>query len=144
MSMPVSSLRQQIQMQTHPAPADPGSNGTGFFSRLFRRKDSWVRRHDRHACCVLAVLDIIDRDVPVDGLVTEIAQGGLLFRPASYFIFDRTGSEVIVRFSEGVIAGVIVNVKASGYGIRFNQEVEEERIRSILDRFGLPSDMVEG
>lgn len=110
----------------------------GLLARLFGRPQGFVRRHERFPCCVIAVLDIIDKDVPVDGLVTEISEGGLLFRPASRFIFDRTGSAVTVRFSDDQIAGVIVNVKPQGYGVRFLQGVDDARIQSILAQYGLP------
>jgi hypothetical protein len=99
-----------------------------------------VRRHERFACCIVAVLDIVDKDVPVDGLVTEISQGGLLFRPATRFIFDRRGSSVLVRFSDEEWAGSIVNVKATGYGVRLDNEVPPEQIQSLLDRFGFADD----
>lgn len=139
MNQDISTLRQQLRGQ--PQPEVVGARSDSLFGRLFRRSDSWVRRYERHACCVIAVLEIVDKEVPVDGLVTEISEGGLLFRPASQFIFDRTGAEVIVRFSEDEVAGVIVNVKSHGYGVRFHRPVEEERVLTILERFGLPVDM---
>jgi hypothetical protein len=107
---------------------------------LLRRPAAWVRRHERFACCIVAVLDIVDKDVPVDGLITEISQGGLLFRPATRFIFDRRGSSVLIRFGDEEWAGSIVNVKATGYGVRFDNEVQPEQIQSLLDRFGFADD----
>ena len=130
----ISTVRRQLAREAgggQPAKA-------GLLARLLGRPQGFVRRHERFPCCVIAVLDIMDKDVPVDGLVTEISEGGLLFRPASRFIFDRSGSAVTVRFSDDQIAGAIVNVKPQGYGVRFLQGVDEARIRAILAQYGLP------
>ncbi len=98
---------------------------------------SWVRRHPRHPCCIVGVLTILDRAVPVDGLVTEISLGGALFRPASDFIFNRTGELVTLRFADREWRGQIVNVRKRGYGIRLDTEVAQDEIDDILARFGL-------
>lgn len=136
MSDQISTVRRKL---TQGASKEQAAR-SGLISRLLRRPQGFVRRHERFPCCVIAVLDIIDKDVPVDGLVTEISEGGLLFRPASRFIFDRSGSAVTVRFSDDQIAGKIVNVKPQGYGVRFLQPVSDARIRSILEQYGLPLD----
>lgn len=115
-----------------------------FLSRLITRFDgpvSWVRRHPRHPCCIVGVLTILDRAVPVDGLVTEISLGGALFRPASDFIFNRTGELVTLRFADREWRGQIVNVRKRGYGIRLDTEVAQDEIDDILARFGLDMPM---
>jgi hypothetical protein len=58
---------------------------------------TWVRRHQRHPCCIIGVLDILDRGIPLDGLVTEISEGGALFRNASAFLLDRRGAPIALR-----------------------------------------------
>jgi hypothetical protein len=109
-------------------------------SRFIARFDgpvSWVRKHPRHPCCIVGVLTILDRAVPLDGLVTEISLGGALFRPASDFIFDRSGELISLRFADREWRGQIVNVRKRGYGIKLESEVEEAEIDDILARFGL-------
>lgn len=143
MSTDLNDLRKRLNLRAN----EPKSNapvarmaivGSGnLISRLLSKPASWVRRHERFGCCVVAVMDVIDKDVPIDGLVTEISQGGLLFRPASSFIFDRRGSAVIVRFGDDEVKGSIVNVKSVGYGIRFDEELSPERVQQMLESFGL-------
>lgn len=109
-------------------------------SRFVSRFDgpvNWVRKHPRHPCCIVGVLTILDRAVPLDGLVTEISLGGTLFRPASDFIFDRSRELVSLRFADREWRGQIVNVRRRGYGIKLESEVEQAEIDDILARFGL-------
>lgn len=106
----------------------------------FRAPVEWVRKHHRHPCCIVGVLMVLDRNVPLDGLVTEISEGGALFRPASDYIFDRHGAAIALRFADREWRGQIVNVRKRGYGIRLDSEVGQEEIDDILARFGL--DMV--
>ncbi|MCU0885231.1 MAG: PilZ domain-containing protein [Beijerinckiaceae bacterium] len=147
MSETISTLRQRLRSgpvasagAAIPARRQFALQTEGMLTRLLKRPAAWVRRHERFACCIVAVLDIIDKDVPIDGLVTEISQGGLLFRPATRFIFDRRGSAVLVRFGDEELAGSIVNVKATGYGVRFHEEAQPEHIQALLARFGLSGD----
>jgi hypothetical protein len=108
---------------------------TGILS-FMRRSANFVRRHRRHPVCIVGVLDILDRNVPLDGLVTEISEGGALFRPASSFIFDRRYAPVSLRFTDREWRGEIVNVKADGYGIRLDQTVTADEIAQIASLYG--------
>lgn len=147
MSDQMSELRERLRLRSgtqkpdRPMPVVRFAAATSgnFLSRLLKKPASWVRRHERFACCVVAVMQITDKDVPIDGLVTEISQGGLLFRPASTYIFDRRGSSVMVRFGDDEIDGEIVNVKSDGYGVRFHDEISVERVHQLLEHFGLRS-----
>jgi hypothetical protein len=136
MSEPISAVRARLQGAAAPPVTEPVAR-RGLITRLFDKAPTWVRRHERFPCCVIALLNLDDRDLALDGLVTEISQGGVLFRPASHFILDRRGAKVTVRFAEDEIAGSIVNVKTHGYGIEFDETITAERARDILDRFGL-------
>jgi hypothetical protein len=109
---------------------------SGFVQR-FSGPSSWVRSYPRHSCCIVGVLVILGRNVPIDGLVTEISLGGSLFRPASDFVFDRNGAEVALRFAEREWRGVIVNIRRKGYGIRWDSIVTQEEVDDITARFGL-------
>ncbi len=120
-----------------PASVISGTGKSGLLS-LLRKPVNWVRRHQRHPCCIIGVLDILDRAVPLDGLVVEISEGGALFRTASTFIFDRRGSPVSLRFADREWRGEIVNVKAEGYGIRLDNNVTVDEIEHIILRYGMP------
>jgi hypothetical protein len=134
MSEQISALRSRLKTG---ASAGKGVAAPGFLARMFAKAPAFVRRHERFPCCAIAVLDLVDKDLALEGLVTELSQGGALFRPASHFIFDRRGGRVVVRFADDEVAGRIVNVKSHGYGIEFDQVATPERVRELLDRFGL-------
>ncbi len=146
--MDLSSIRQNLSARHEHAQAG-GSPGFAPASSMSGRAKSgllsflgkpvnWVRRHKRHSCCIIGVLDILDRSVPLDGLVTEISEGGALFRTASTFIFDRRRSPVSLRFADREWRGEIVNVKAEGYGIRLDNLVAIDEIEHIILRYGMP------
>jgi hypothetical protein len=150
--MDIRSIRANLASETPVVPSpvrsesrvSPRINLTtsrpGILSRFvtrFKAPVVWVRKHQRHPCCVVGVLGILDRNVMLDGLITEISVGGALFRPASDFIFDRNGATIALRFAEREWRGHIVNVRKRGYGILFDNEVSEEEIEDILARFGL-------
>jgi hypothetical protein len=105
--------------------------------RRFRSPVAWVRSHQRHSCCIVGVLVVLGRNVPLDGLVTEVSRGGALFRPASDYVFDRSGEEIALRFADREWRGRIVNVRRRGYGISFENEVSQEEVDEIISRFGL-------
>jgi hypothetical protein len=113
------------------------SRRPGFLS-FMTKPANWVRSHSRYSCYIVGVLDILDRGVPLDGLVTEISEGGALFRTASTFIFDRRRAPVSLRFTDREWRGEIVNVKANGYGIRLDNPVSAEEIEFIIGRYGTP------
>jgi PilZ domain len=113
------------------------SRRPGFLS-FMTKPANWVRSHRRYPCYIVGVLDILDRGVPLDGLVTEISEGGALFRTASTFIFDRRRAPVSLRFTDREWRGEIVNVKANGYGVRLDNPVSAEEIEFIIGRYGTP------
>jgi PilZ domain len=119
------------------ATAAQRSRRSGFLS-FMTKPASWVRSHRRYPCYIVGVLDILDRGVPLDGMVTEISEGGALFRTASTFIFDRRRAPVSLRFTDREWRGEIVNVKANGYGIRLDNPVASEEIEYIIGRYGTP------
>jgi PilZ domain len=142
--MDISSIRSTQQTadpagaMTQLAAASASAQSRPGLLSFLRKPASWVRRHHRYPCCIVGVLDILDRGVPLDGLVTEISEGGALFRTASTFIFDRRRSTVALRFTDREWRGEIVNVKADGYGIRLDSPATNEEIEHIIARYGAP------
>jgi hypothetical protein len=128
MAAPAAKVRTQLKL--------PAKSG-GIMS-IFKKPVAWVRRHPRHPCVIIGVLDILDRTVPLDGLVTEISEGGALFRTASMYIFDRRRSPIALRFADREWRGEVVNVKAEGYGIRLDHNVTLDEIESVIARYGMP------
>jgi hypothetical protein len=139
MATDIASLRTKLTRSPAQPPNAPWPRAglAALWRSALGRAPAWVRRHQRHPCCVIAVMTIRQKDLALEGLVTEVSRGGLLFRPASRFIFDRVGADVVISFADDELAGAIVNVKATGYGIALDQTIEEERVQAILGRFGV-------
>ena len=124
-----------------PAPAQSRVNA---FSRLmgamplrFRSKsNTFTRRHSRHECCIVGKLFLTLRDIPIDGVVLEISLGGLLFRPATVYILDRTGEEITAQFGGILAPGRIVASRDTGYGVRLEKNLDESVLDSLIERFG--------
>jgi hypothetical protein len=137
-----ASLARQTQPQTQTAgaPRKQAKARPRLLSRFVQRFSGpagWVRSYPRHSCCIVGVVVVLGRNVPIDGLLTEVSRGGALFRPASDFIFDRSDSEIALRFAEREWRGRIVNVKQRGYGIRWESVVTEDEVEEITSRFGM-------
>lgn len=125
---PAAKVRTQLKLPSR----------SGGLMSLFKKPVAWVRRHPRHPCVIIGVLDILDRTVPLDGLVTEISEGGALFRTASMYIFDRRRSPIALRFADREWRGEIVNVKAEGYGIRLDHNITLDEIETVIAKYGMP------
>ena len=104
-----------------------------FIHSFMNRPSIRNRRYQRIACEQMAELNIPDRRITLYGMVIEVSRGGALFREASRFILDRRRESVILRAAGLEIPGTIVNVRNVGYGIRFNQEIDEDTIARLAD-----------
>jgi hypothetical protein len=108
----------------------------GFFARLLGGKRAGA--HDqRAACCVVAVMLLVDRALPLDGMIMELGQGTLLFRPASTFILDRNGAEVSLRFGRHEMRGRIIHVSPRGYLVTMAGTLSQDDLEETLSKFGL-------
>jgi hypothetical protein len=90
----------------------------------------------RPACFVVAVMVLVDKGVPVDGLVTGLDIGEATFRPASVYILDRTGGEVVLRFAGREVRGVITGVSPRGYDVVFNMPLPTDFVADLIRDFG--------
>lgn len=102
------------------------------FPFMRRRDFTMVRAHMRHPCCVIAKMTIVEAAIDLEGLVLEASLGGLLFREASTYIYDRRGEAVRVHAAGLSLAGAIANVHARGYGIRLDQAMEGHMLDHLL------------
>jgi hypothetical protein len=118
--------------------AAPQRKQAGLLSRLGLKKQNKVysRRHSRHECCIISNMIVVDRGIELEGLVLEISQGGALFRHASAYILDRSGETVTLRMSDVKASGTIMNVRPTGYGIRFAQELDPASMDRLLAAYG--------
>jgi hypothetical protein len=100
------------------------------------------RQYPRFACCIPATMHIPERDYELEGLVIEISLGGVLFRPAARYIMERTGSEIMARFSSYKLAGRIMNTRHFGYGIRLNTLLRQDDLDMIIEEYGIQAPSV--
>jgi hypothetical protein len=108
-----------------------------FFTRLFTRGVKSIIGDKRERCCVVGVLVLLDKTIPLDGLVTEIGVNGATFRPASTHILDRPGAEVLLRFADRELRGRIERSTTHGYDLRLQQTLPDTALIEIARSFGL-------
>jgi hypothetical protein len=114
---------------------------SSLFAKLFSRGGvKSMIRNRRQKCCVVGVLVLIDRSIPVDGLVMEIDEAGVQFRPASQYILDRTGVEVMLRCADVEIRGTISATSPMGYDVIFAKPLSASSVSAIMNEFGVSDD----
>ena len=111
---------------------------TSFFKRIFRRGGvKSIISEKRNKCCVVSVLVLVDKTIPLDGMVMDIGTSGATFRPASSYILDRGRSEVLLRFAERELRGKITSVTPRGYDITFQNPMPASVVSDVILAFGL-------
>lgn len=111
---------------------------TGFFKRIFRHGGvKSIISEKRNKCCVVSVLVLVDKSIPLDGMVMDIGTAGATFRPASNYILDRGRSEVLLRFAERELRGKITSVTPRGYDVTFQNPMPASVVSDIILAFGL-------
>lgn len=124
---------QQIEA---PVKAVKSTNRTALLSMMSRgrkKKNSAAdRRHKRHACSCLGKMSILNRSLSLEGIITEVAKGGVKFRPAKTYLLDRTGVEVSIEIAGHKFTGKIAASRADGYGIAFFDELSDDDISYFL------------
>jgi hypothetical protein len=101
--------------------------------RLFSRKPAFSRAASRYSCRIDAVLIVIDRMINFEGRVTDFSRGGAQFRPRLAYLMDRRDVPVCLMIGEDEIFGRIVNTTPAGFGIRFDEPVEDDVVARLLE-----------
>jgi hypothetical protein len=104
-----------------------------FIKSLMNRPSIRNRQFQRVACEQVAELTFPDKRITLSGMVIEASRGGALFREGSRYILDRRREDVILKAAGLEFPGTIVNVRNVGYGIRFNQEIDEDTIARLAE-----------
>ena len=112
--------------------------GRSWLGRIFNGGGTpGVLRGSANSCCIVGVLVLVDRALPIDGLVTEIGAAAVTFRPASLYILDRHGAEVAVRFGDQDVRGRIIEVSARGYRVKLAAALDEAVVADVIEQFGM-------
>ena len=123
---PTSQAEIRAKLQGMVEPERPG-----LLDRLLHRAAVPVRSSTT-PCCVVGVLMMLDRNLALDGLITELGEQEATFRQASRFIFNRSGAEVSLRFGEHDRRGRIMATTPGGYRVRFAQPFSAVEVAILL------------
>ena len=129
-SRPVAGMQSEIARKMVKEP--PRSFLASLFGGGKKKKVPAMR-----PCCIGGVLMVLDRSLALDGLVMGINEGGVIFRQASTFIFDRMGAEVSIRFGEYDRRGRIVEVLPEGYRIQLAERLSTWDILALIQSYGV-------
>jgi hypothetical protein len=102
--------------------------------RLFtkRRRPAFSRSATRYTCQIDGTLMVIDRLVNFDGRVSDFSSGGAMFRPKLAYLMDRRDVPICLVVGDVEIFGRIASTTPSGFGIRFDDPLEEEDVLKLL------------
>lgn len=103
----------------------------GFLARLFSRGVAKAETR-RRPCTIVAVMMMLDRSVALDGMVMALSEKGVLFRQASNYILDRTGTAVMMRFADIELRGTVRESTPEGYWVRFATPLSTERVQQLI------------
>lgn len=101
--------------------------------RIFGRPSIRDRRYERFNCEVRAELFFPEKNISLHGMLIEASRGGAQFREASRYILDRRKANVILKAGSFELGGTIVNVRSSGYGVRFEELLTEAAFDALRE-----------
>ena len=102
-----------------------------------RRNKRITRAHQRYECCIVSEVIFLDRGFRLEGALREISIGGCLFRPSSVYLLDRRMERIVVTFERGERPGMIMNTRAEGYGVKFDEPLDPAQLDALGGEFGL-------
>lgn len=111
--------------------------------KLTKRKEkpsAANRRHVRYDCSCVGTLSIANRSIAMEGIVSEISQSGIKFRPAKAYLLERKGVQVSIDFAGIRVIGKIAATRPDGYGIALFEEMDSDQIDIIV---GIQSEVLE-
>lgn len=92
----------------------------------------FTRMHERLPCAVWSKLHFIDRGFSSIGIIDEVSQGGMRFRPAQSYICMRMGDIVRIQAGDYNIDATIVNTTEQGYGLKFKNFIPPDDIEALV------------
>lgn len=102
---------------------------------LRRNSANFQRRYERYACSIPGTMTVLENGARFDGLILEISAGGCSFRPASHYMLNRVGSEVVIGSDEPLAHGVIRATRPHSYGIEFPHDMSPEAMAALIARY---------
>jgi len=97
-----------------------------------QEKNAHKRAFARHEIFAVANMVLMNNSQEIDGVITEISQGGVKFRPASLYLLERNGERVSMIIDDINVAGIIRASRADGYGIQLLEEISNKEMDYIV------------
>lgn len=126
---------QKVQESPKIGPSDRSFIGRLFTRGLMKKKKDGAsnRRHERYECANAGRVSIVNSSLSLDGIITEIAKGGVKFRPFQSYLLERNGKEVTVEILGQFLTGKIAATRVDGYGIALFEQLSDEKINMLIN-----------
>ena len=102
--------------------------------RLLRRRPSFARAFQRHACEIDGTLVSLNRMAKIPGRLVDLGAGGALFRPRLRYLMDRKGEPASLTINGVEMIGTITGTSPRGYGLRFDEPIGDHAITCVLEK----------
>ncbi len=99
---------------------------------LFGRKPAYSRADVRHACQIDGEIVLTEKMVSYEGRLGNLSRGGAMFRPRLAYLMNRRGVAVLIQVAGVAISGEIVTTTPEGFGIRFNEPLDDAVLAHLL------------
>ena len=96
------------------------------------QKNAHKRRYERHTTFIIAELVIMDTSQRFEGVINELSQGGMRFRPASRYIQRRDMDRVTISVNDQIFPARIRASRPDGYGLELLEQLTPEIVASLL------------
>jgi hypothetical protein len=95
-------------------------------------KNAHKRRFERHATFIVAEMAMMDTRERFQGVINEISQGGMRFRPASRYLQRRDMATVTVVMAGQTFSARIRASRPDGYGLELLEPISAETLQDLL------------
>ncbi|MBB6123033.1 PilZ domain-containing protein [Sphingobium subterraneum] len=112
--------------------------------KIFKRRPAFSRAATRYTCQLDGALMMIDRMATFDGRMIDFSAGGAMFRPRLAYLMDRRDVPVCLDVAGVEVFGRIMSTSPGGFGIRFDEPLEEAEVLQILEADRRASQVREG
>lgn len=90
-----------------------------------------LRKVERYRCQIDAAM-ISERLARIEGRIKDMSIGGCLFRPASFYLVDRSTEEISIEMGEVKVMGKIVRTLPIGYAVQFESLLDDDLFAEVL------------
>ena len=100
-----------------------------------QEKNAHKRAFERHSVFAVATMVLHENSQEIEGIIAEVSQGGVRFRPASLFLLNRNSERISIILDDINVTGIIRASRADGYGIQLLDEISATEIAYITRNY---------